>query len=127
MTFRSILLTATVTFAATISVGHSADWPQFLGPNRNGMSSETGLLEAWPTAGLTEVWRVPGGVGMSGLAILDGNVVTLIQDAENQSLVAHQALTGEGLWANAIAPALANGLLYLRDDRDIVCLDVRRK
>ena len=40
------------------------EWPQFLGPQRNGISSETGLLDKWPATGPKEVWRVTGGVGM---------------------------------------------------------------
>ena len=30
---------------------HAADWPQWRGPQRNGVSSETGLLKEWPKAG----------------------------------------------------------------------------
>ena len=54
------------------------EWPQFLGPQRNGRSSETGLLDGWPEQGPKEVWRVSGGVGMSGLAISRGRVLTLV-------------------------------------------------
>ena len=48
--------------------GEASDWPQFLGPNRNGISAETDLLEEWPDGGPKELWRAAGGVGMSGLA-----------------------------------------------------------
>src|SRR4026207_1405839 len=44
--------------------GASSDWPQFLGPHRNGLSDETGLLDSFPAQGPKIVWRVPGGVGM---------------------------------------------------------------
>src|SRR5438876_11058049 len=54
-------------------------WPQFLGPERNGVSSERGLIEAWPAGGIKEVWRAGGGVGMSGLAIREERLVTLVQ------------------------------------------------
>jgi len=33
------------------------DWPQFLGPLRNGISDETGLLDRWPTNGVPVVWQ----------------------------------------------------------------------
>jgi hypothetical protein len=39
----------------------AADWPQFRGENRDGTSSETGLLDAWPEGGPKEVWRKPIG------------------------------------------------------------------
>lgn len=84
------------------------DWHQFLGPQRNGISSETGLLETWPAGGLKELWRSDGGVGMSGLAIVRDCLLTLIQRDEKQSLVAMNAETGERLWQTAIAPAYQN-------------------
>ena len=65
-----------------------AEWPQFLGPSRNGISAETGLLDAWPAAGPREVWRVKGGVGMSGLAVSGGKLVTLVQQGGSQLAVA---------------------------------------
>ena len=34
----------------------AADWPQFRGPKRDGVSTETGLLKTWPTDGLPLVW-----------------------------------------------------------------------
>ena len=38
----------------------AADWPQWRGPNRDGISQETGLLQDWPKAGPPQVWRVSG-------------------------------------------------------------------
>src|SRR4051812_47288887 len=35
------------------------DWPQWRGPNRDGVSTETGLLETWPEAGPKVLWRQP--------------------------------------------------------------------
>jgi outer membrane protein assembly factor BamB len=74
----------------------AADWPQFLGPNRNGISTETGLIETWPEP--KEVWRVAGGVGMSGLAIKEGKLLTLVQRDAQQWVVALDAKTGKELW-----------------------------
>src|SRR5260370_25848757 len=36
-----------------------ADWPQFFGPGRNGVSSETGLSSTWPTNGPPLAWQRP--------------------------------------------------------------------
>lgn len=84
------------------------EWPQFLGPNRNGLSSETGLLDRWPADGPNELWRVPGGVGMSGLAISRGRVLTLVQRDEKQWLIALDAKMGESVWQTPLAPAYSN-------------------
>ena len=86
----------------------AADWPQFLGPNRNGISQETGLLIEWTDESVAEVWRAEGGEGMSGLAIRDGTLVTMMQNDGRQRIVAYNAKTGERLWQNAIAPYYKN-------------------
>jgi len=86
------------------------EWPQFLGPQRNGLSKETGLLTAWPTNGPKQVWRVPGGVGMSGLAISRGRLVTLVQKEGQQWLVALNAQTGEPVWQTKLASEFRNGM-----------------
>jgi outer membrane protein assembly factor BamB len=85
-------------------------WPQFLGPDRNGISQETGLSETWPDAGPPELWRVAGGVGLSGLAIADGRVITLVQKDGQQVALALQAETGQTLWSTAIGEAYENGM-----------------
>ncbi len=85
-------------------------WPQFLGPERNGVSSETGLLKEWPQDGPKVVWRVPGGVGMSGFAISRGKAITLLQREGKQTVVAFDALTGKTAWETPVAPAYKNGM-----------------
>lgn len=84
-------------------------WPQFLGPQRNGISSETGLVDSWPEGGPKKAWRAPGGVGMSGLVVDQGNVLTLVQREGKQWLVALDAKSGQPRWQTALAPAFTNG------------------
>jgi len=90
------------------SVISAADWPQFLGPARNGISSETGLMKTWPADGPKEVWRVKGGVGMSGMAISGGKLMTLVQKDGQQWLLALDAKTGKNLWETPLAPEYKN-------------------
>lgn len=86
------------------------DWPQFLGNARNGISTEKGLLSKWPAEGPKEVWRVAGGVGMSGIAVADGKVLTLVQDERNQYVLALNAQTGKTIWKQSVAPAYDNNM-----------------
>lgn len=51
-----------------------ADWPQFRGPNRDGISKETGLMREWPAGGPKVLWTVPVGQGYSSPAIVNGKV-----------------------------------------------------
>jgi len=86
------------------------DWPQFLGPERNGISSETGLLDRIPEAGPPEIWRKKVGGGMSGLAISRGRIVTMIQANRKQWLMAYDAATGDEIWKAEIAPQFKNAM-----------------
>ncbi len=86
-----------------------ADWPQFLGQDRNGISQETGLLDAFPAGGPEVVWRVPGGVGMSAVTIADGLAITTLNDSGKQWLVAFDAKTGERAWQTGLAAEYKNG------------------
>ena len=57
--------------ACLVGLALGADWPQFRGPNRDGISSETGLLKTWPMGGPPLVWTYrSAGVGFSGPAIV---------------------------------------------------------
>lgn len=86
----------------------AGEWPQFLGPQRNGLSLETGLSDRWPTGGPEEIWRVPGGIGMSGLAISRGHVLTLVQREGKQWLISLDAKSGESIWQTELAPEYRN-------------------
>ena len=113
---RGFLLLIGLFWLTTTSTGYAqsnsdaADWDQFLGPNRNGISSETGLIDSLPETGPVEVWRVPGGVGMSGLAISRDRLITLVQKDGEQKLVSLDALTGETSWEQMLAPEYKNGM-----------------
>jgi len=55
----------------------SGPWPQFRGPERNGVSRETGLVKQWPEGGPSLAWKGAGiGQGMGGLAITGGRIYT---------------------------------------------------
>jgi len=100
---------ALVVFASVgASLATGADWPQFLGPNRNGVSAETGLVDSFPKSGPKEIWRAKGGVGMSGMAISGGRALTLIQKEGQQWLIALDAATGKSLWQTPLAAEYEN-------------------
>lgn len=84
------------------------DWFQFLGPDRNGISRESGLLKAWPTGGPKRVWQVAGGIGMSGMVISQGKLYTLVQRDGKQWAVALETATGKVQWQTAVATAFKN-------------------
>ena len=59
------------------SAAEAADWPQWRGPNRDGKSSETGLLKKWPEGGPKLLWSIEGlGTGFSTVSVADGLLYT---------------------------------------------------
>lgn len=89
---------------------NGADWPQFLGPNRNGISAETDLIDRFGEDGPVEVWRISPGVGMSGFAIVGGTAYTLTQNDDAQFALALDAETGDERWRTPLAPPYANSM-----------------
>jgi outer membrane protein assembly factor BamB len=61
----------------TVLALHADDWPQWLGPQRDGVWRETGIIEKFPTNGLKFRWRLPIGSGYSGPAVAKGRVYVM--------------------------------------------------
>jgi outer membrane protein assembly factor BamB len=77
-----------------------ADWPQYLGPNRNATSPEKGLLRSWPEEGPKVLWTVPLGAGYGGAAVSDGEVYVLDRIRSKQDVLRCLDLnTGKELWS----------------------------
>jgi outer membrane protein assembly factor BamB len=77
-----------------------AGWPGFLGPNRDNISRDVGLLTSWPQEGPALFWRCDGlGQGYSTVAISDGMVFTMGTPANQESLLAIDLETGKALWS----------------------------
>ena len=106
--FRHVAATLLIAVTTIAANAAAADWPQFLGLNRNGLSSETGLIDSFPKDGPKVLWRVKGGVGMGGVAISRGKAVTLWQTGGKQRVVALDAKSGKELWNTPVAPQFRN-------------------
>jgi outer membrane protein assembly factor BamB len=59
------------------SFAWNADWPQYRGINRDGISKETAIIKTWPAAGPKVVWKTSVGDGYSGMAIVGGRIYTM--------------------------------------------------
>src|SRR4051794_31076955 len=72
----------------------AADWPQWRGPDRNGVSPETGLLKTWESPPPV-IWRADQiGDGYSSLAVAEGRVFTLGRHGSDVHCVALDLATG---------------------------------
>ena len=75
-TLRSLCtLVSVISLVATISAP-AEDWPQWRGPNRTGISTETGWQTQWTAEGPKQVWTASLGVGWSSFSVADGRVFT---------------------------------------------------
>src|SRR6185312_13143332 len=123
----------------------AADWPQFRGPNRDGVSKETGLLQSWPADGPSLEWSTKGlGGGYSTVSIANGRIYTLGNSPDKKAdkkknrgqlsyLVALDTRDGKQLWASEVGPAGGNlgctptvdgdFIFALGQKGDLVCID----
>jgi outer membrane protein assembly factor BamB len=91
----------------------AADWPQWRGPNRDGVSTETGLLKEWPKEGPKLAWKADlQGVGYGSPSVAGSklfiNAAGDNKDGKSEFTVCLNAKTGEQLW-KADLPAGAGG------------------
>ena len=78
----------------------AADWPQWRGPNRDGISKETGLLQAWPKDGPKLVWQVSDvGAGYGAVAVAGDRIyLTANKGNDNEYVAAHNVSDGKQVW-----------------------------
>ena len=112
----------------------SSDWPSWRGPNRDGISRETGLLKSWPADGPQELWRTNGfGGGFSSLTIADGRLFTM-GNAGGTKLIAADINRGQVLWRAQVGggsapnctPTVDSNLVFgLSHGGDLLCANVK--
>jgi outer membrane protein assembly factor BamB len=96
-----IVAASTVAWALT-AAGQAREWSQWRGPNRDGVSSETGLLKQWPPAGPPQIWRAGGaGTGYSSFSSSAGRLYTLGVRGDTEYVIALDEATGRKLWETA--------------------------
>jgi outer membrane protein assembly factor BamB len=106
-------LAAGVIVAASLwrsSAADSLDWPQWQGANRDGVSTETGLLKEWPTDGPPLLWKASGlGAGFSGVSVVGQRVYTMGDQADGNHVLALNRADGKLVWSTKLGKAGAPG------------------
>jgi outer membrane protein assembly factor BamB len=119
----------------------AGDWPQWRGPNRDGISKETGLMKQWPAEGPPLAWKAKGaGGGYSSFAVTGGRMYTMGLRGDREFVIAFDTATGKEVWAMAHGGAFRNDrgdgprgtptvdgdkLYALGGDGDLSCLETR--
>jgi outer membrane protein assembly factor BamB len=88
----------------------AADWPQFRGPDRTGISKETGLLKKWPRGGPKLLWSSDKlGIGYSGPSIVGNRLYIMSGDKTSEYLDSLDVKSGKRLWSVEIGDFYENG------------------
>jgi len=76
------------------------NWPQWRGPNRDGKSADTGLLQQWPADGPKLAWKATGlGKGYAGASQVGNRLFTMGDREEAGFVIALNAADGKSLWS----------------------------
>jgi hypothetical protein len=82
------------------------DWPQWHGPDRNNLSTETGLLEQWPPSGPPLVWTISAlGKGYGSLAIQGDRILVQGSNGRQSIVYSLNRTDGKGVWSKALGQA----------------------
>ncbi len=79
----------------------TANWPQWLGPARDGISKETGLLAEWPADGPAKLWSKPVGRGYASPVAIEGKVLVFSTVNRKDTLNCLAADDGQELWSKS--------------------------
>ena len=109
------------------------DWPQWRGPNRDGVSHETGLLTEWPEGGPASIWKASGlGGGYASVAVASNRIFTMGKFGGETRLLALGAEDGAILWSTPVGggdapnctPTVDGDLVFaLSHGGDLLCAE----
>jgi len=120
---RKIFIPLVVLLVSIANV-YAQDWPQYLGPSRNSISTQTGILRAWPQQGPAVLWTVDVGIGFGGPVVKDGKVYLLDRDDEvGDKMRCFDLSGGKELWNFAYE---APGSVSFPGSRSVPAIDGNR-
>ncbi len=93
--FMLFALVLTMAAPCTVTAG---DWPQILGPTRDGRAVDEQLLESWPADGPRQLWTRRVGMGFAGPAVVGQRAIVFHRVGESERVEALDVRTGEQLW-----------------------------
>ena len=92
-----LFLTLCLTFAPIVPL-QGADWPQLLGPTRDGHSPETKLLWEWPASGPPIGWTREVGTGWAGPVVAGGKLIVFHRVDDDEIVACLDPATGKDQW-----------------------------
>ena len=103
----ALLLTLLIAGTSASTPVAPPDWPQWHGPDRTAISTETGLLKAWPAAGPPLVWSISGiGEGYGSVAIKGDRIYVQGVKEGQSSVFCLNRGDGKVVWVTQLSPRL---------------------
>ncbi|MBN2316044.1 MAG: PQQ-binding-like beta-propeller repeat protein [Sedimentisphaerales bacterium] len=100
-----VIVTVSVSFCSTVE---AADWPNYRGPNYDGISSESGLSTNWPAGGPKKLWGLSIGAGFATMSVSNGRVYAMGNIDDHDILYCLDADTGKEIWKTSYPCPLLN-------------------
>src|SRR2546426_9471763 len=97
-----------VGFAQT-TVARAGDWPQILGPERNGVAVG-GKIAAWPASGPALLWSHKLGAGYAGPVVAQGKLVLFYRADDEEKIEGVDAASGKSLWTSSFSASYGGGI-----------------
>jgi outer membrane protein assembly factor BamB len=82
------------------------NWPNYRGPDYDGISKETDWSPSWPPTGPKELWAKKIGIGFGSIAVADGRAYAMGNTDDVDTVWCFDAATGEELWKHSYHCAL---------------------
>lgn len=98
---RALFGVALLALWPELPTAQAEDWPQWLGPQRTGISTETGWLTQWPQEGPRQLWKAAVGAGYSSVSVSNGRLYTMGNTEETDTVYALDAATGKEVWKHS--------------------------
>jgi outer membrane protein assembly factor BamB len=105
--FRNLTAILTAGVLSTL-FARADDWPQWRGPNRNGISQEKGWIDRFPEQGPPIAWKATVGLGFSSIVVADGKAYTAGHTDGSDSVFCFDALTGKEIWKHSYPAELGD-------------------
>jgi outer membrane protein assembly factor BamB len=109
-----------------LSHATAADWPQFLGPTRNGVYAGADLADSWPADGPPVVWRKDVGQGFSGPAVVDHLLVLFHRLGDKEVVECVDSRTGSAKWKFSYPTAYVDDFGFDEGPRGTPCVAENR-
>jgi outer membrane protein assembly factor BamB len=100
----------------------AGDWPQFLGPTRDGVYAGSNLAAVWPKEGPPVVWQKSIGQGFSGPAVADRQLILFHRLDDKEVVACLDARTGEPKWTSAYPTAYRDDFGFDEGPRATPCI-----